>query len=92
LPVASDSSHGEDINLSCLSALGFLGGACPPVRDRRPADGKAVQPGEAQAITFTTVLHRPQNARSAALVCGAAGRLWPDRDTAAASDNAIPEP
>jgi hypothetical protein len=75
LPVASDSSHGEAVNLGCLSALGFLAGAWPPVRDRRPADGKAVQPGEAQAITFTTVLHGPQNARSSARAYGAVGRL-----------------
>jgi hypothetical protein len=67
--VASHRSHGEAINLGCLSALGFLGGPCRPVADRRPADG----PG--QAIALTTVLHSPKNARPATQANGAVGRL-----------------
>jgi hypothetical protein len=86
--VAPDSSHGQAINLSRLSALGFLGCPRPPIADRRPADGKAAQPGHAQAIALTTMLHRSQDARPAAHAHGAAGRLQPDRDMAPASDNA----
>ena len=57
LPVAPDSSHGQAINLSCLSALGFLR---PPITDRRSADGRAVQPGQAQAIAFPAVPASPE--------------------------------